>query len=370
MRAAAIVSVFALVFAGAVGPASAQRQAAPITFAGQDAGQGAAAAHPLLLASAPQALAGGDEDSYGYGGAPRRVSGAVMDIRRNAAPQNTAQPVLAAQPAPQAEQGGRPNWLEQERAGPPYQANGRWYVPTAEPGYEQTGTASWYGPQFHGQRTASGEVFDQEMLTAAHPTLPIPSLVQVTNLENGREVIVRVNDRGPFVGERLIDLSRRSAEVLGFEQQGQTRVHIRYLGPAPRQYDANNAARPAQPSAPRAPAAADMAQQDGPAQLTPAPAADQYVEAPSAPPAPAYAAAAPASGGYFVQIGAFADLSNAHRARETVSSAGPVNVDTRQTAAGAELFRVRMGPFASRGEAEAARVQVADLGYREAVLAR
>jgi rare lipoprotein A len=363
MRVIVFASVLAVAIAGAGSPALAQRQAAPITFAGQGG------APSVQLASAPQALAGGDEDSYGYGGAPRRSSGAVIDIRRsNAASYSApAQPTSVSQPAAIAEQGARPDWVEQERVGPPYQANGRWYVPTAEPGYEQTGTASWYGPQFHGQRTASGEMFDQEMLTAAHPTLPIPSLVQVTNLENGREVIVRVNDRGPFVGERLIDLSRRSAEVLGFEQQGQARVHIRYLGPAPRQYDANNAAPPAQPSAPRAPASADLAH-DGPAQLTPAPAEEQYVEAPSAPPAPVYAAA-PASGGYFVQIGAFSDLSNAHRVRETVSSAGPVNVDTRQSASG-ELFRVRMGPFASRDAAEAARVQVADLGYREAVLAR
>jgi rare lipoprotein A len=365
MRAALFASAFLVALAGAAVPALAQRAPAPITFAGQ----GSAEAQPMVLASAPEALAGGDEDSYGYGGAPRRASGPVIDIRRyNAGPQNAPAPQpmpVARQPA-QAEQGARPDWVEQERVGPPYQANGRWYVPTAEPGYEQTGTASWYGPQFHGQRTASGEMFDQEMLTAAHPTLPIPSLVQVTNLENGREVIVRVNDRGPFIGERLIDLSRRSAEVLGFEQQGQARVHIRYLGPAPRQYDANNVARPAQPSAPRAP---QMAQQDGPAQLTPEPAAEQYVEAPSAPPAPIYAAA-PQSGGYFVQIGAFSDLSNAHRVRETVASAAPVNVDTRQTASGVELFRVRMGPFASRDAAEAARVQVADLGYREAVLAR
>ncbi|MDX2277160.1 MAG: septal ring lytic transglycosylase RlpA family protein [Hyphomonadaceae bacterium] len=353
-----LVFASALVFAlGAAAPALAQRQPAPITFAGQGGAQ------PVMMASAPQALVGGDEDSYGYGGAPRAPSSAVIDIRRNAAPTPAQHSVPAPQPVA-AEQGERPAWLEQERVGPPYQANGRWYVPTAEPGYEQTGVASWYGPQFHGQRTASGEVFDQEALTAAHPTLPIPSLVQVTNLENGREIIVRVNDRGPFIGERLIDLSRRSAEVLGFEQQGQAQVRVRYLGPAPRPMSAEGAA-PVQP----APVAAGIAPQAGPMQLTREPAGEQYVEAPSAPPAPAYAAPAPVSGGYFVQIGAFSDLSNAHRVRETVSTAGPVNVDTRQTASG-ELFRVRMGPFLSREEAEAARMQVADLGYGEAVLAR
>lgn len=349
--------------AAAMTPAQAQPQSAPITFAGEGGGQ------PMVLASAPQALAGGDENSYGYGGAPQRGGGAVIDIRRNAsAPSNIPAPQQAvAQPA--AEQGGaRPAWLEQERVGPPYQANGRWYVPTAEPGYEQTGIASWYGPQFHGQRTATGEVFDQDALTAAHPTLPIPSLVQVTNLDNGREIIVRVNDRGPFVGDRLIDLSRRSAEVLGFEQQGQAHVRIRYLGPAPRPMNADAAPLPVPPP----PAPVQTAQQDGPLALTPYRAEDNSAanDAAYTVSEPAYAPPpAAASGGYFVQIGAFSDLSNAHRVRETVASAGPVNVDTRQTTSG-ELFRVRMGPFPSRDAAEAARIQVADLGYREAVLAR
>ena len=269
--------------------------------------------------------------------------------------------------APSAEQGA-PAWLERERVGPPYEANGRWYVPTAEPGYAQTGTASWYGPQFHGQRTASGEVFDQEALSAAHPTLPIPSLVQVTNLENGREIIVRVNDRGPFVGERLIDLSRRSAEVLGFEAQGQARVHVRYLGPAPRHVNGGVSATPAPAAllAPReAPPAGEFAQSEGPASLLPpAPLPYELAEQPLAPPV----AAPVQAGGYFVQVGAFSDLSNAHRVRASVAVAGPVNVDTRQSAAG-ELFRVRLGPYPSREEADNARLTLADLGYGGAMLA-
>src|SRR5690606_21466774 len=105
-----------------------------------------------------------------------------------------------------------------------------------------------------------------ESLTAAHPTLPIPSLVQVTNLENGREIIVRVNDRGPFVGERLIDLSRRSAEVLGFEQQGQAPVHVRYLGPAPRRGTSDAAQTAPAPQASRE-------AEEGPSSLRPASAA-------------------------------------------------------------------------------------------------
>jgi rare lipoprotein A len=265
----------------------------------------------------------------------------------------------------------RPQWLEEERVGPPYEAEGRWYVPTPEPGYEQTGTASWYGPTFHGQRTSSGEVFDEAAMTAAHPTLPLQSLVQVTNLENGREVMVRINDRGPFVGERLIDMSRGAAQVLGFESNGQARVHVRYLGPAPRRVDAGQgspAPNPAPPEGPRAHAA-----NEGPVSLTPVraePADDTLAGGPAEAPrqaAPTYATSA--AGGYFVQVGAFSDLANAHRVRDEVRSAGPVVVDVRQTATGGELFRVRVGPWNSREEADSARRSLANLGYGETIVA-
>src|SRR5690606_33753808 len=191
-----------------------------------------------------------------------------------------------------------------------------------------------------------------ESLTAAHPTLPIPSLVQVTNLENGREIIVRVNDRGPFVGERLIDLSRRSAEVLGFEQQGQARVHVRYLGPAPRRVTSD--------AAQTAPARqASREAEEGPISLLPASAAAapagerQMLGAPLGEPQRFTPHAAPVAGGFVVQVGAFSDLNNAHRVRDQAAAAGPVEVDVRTTASGAELFRVRVGPWGSREQAEA-----------------
>lgn len=97
----------------------------------------------------------------------------------------------------------------------------------------QVGVASWYGPGLDGARTASGELFDQDQLTAAHPSWPLQSLAQVTNLENGRQIMVRVNDRGPFAKDRLIDLSRAAARALGFEKDGEAKVAVRYLGPAP-----------------------------------------------------------------------------------------------------------------------------------------
>src|SRR5690242_5654464 len=117
------------------------------------------------------------------------------------------------------------------KIGQPYQIDGTWYYPAEDYSYDETGIASWYGTAFHGKDTANGEVFDQNALTAAHRTLPLPSIVEVTNLENGRTIDVRVNDRGPFARGRIIDLSRRSAQLLGFEQQGTAKVHVRVLVP-------------------------------------------------------------------------------------------------------------------------------------------
>ena len=100
----------------------------------------------------------------------------------------------------------------------PYQVRGRWYTPKEQPDYEEVGMASWYGDAFNGRPTSSGERFDMHQLTAAHKTLPLPGLVEVTNLENGRRLVVRVNDRGPFVDSRIIDLSREAAQELGMRK--------------------------------------------------------------------------------------------------------------------------------------------------------
>ena len=100
------------------------------------------------------------------------------------------------------------------KIGNPYKINGLWYYPKVDYDYTETGIASWYGPNFHGKTTANGENFDQNLISAAHRTLPLPSLVRVTNLENGRSIRVRVNDRGPFAHGRIIDMSRRGAQLL------------------------------------------------------------------------------------------------------------------------------------------------------------
>jgi rare lipoprotein A len=119
------------------------------------------------------------------------------------------------------------------QVGKPYKVAGKWYEPKVQPNYDKTGTASWYGPNFHGRLTANGEIYDQNMLSAAHPTLPLPSYVRVTNMSNGRSALVRVNDRGPFAHGRLIDLSSKTADVLQFKQQGTAKVRVEYVGKAP-----------------------------------------------------------------------------------------------------------------------------------------
>jgi rare lipoprotein A len=118
------------------------------------------------------------------------------------------------------------------KVGSPYKVNGHWYYPEVVSAYEATGIASWYGSSYHGRLTANGELYDMYALSAAHPTLQLPSVVRVTNLANGRSLVLRVNDRGPFVKDRLIDLSWAAARELGFERQGLARVHVVYLGNA------------------------------------------------------------------------------------------------------------------------------------------
>lgn len=113
--------------------------------------------------------------------------------------------------------------------GKPYQIAGYWYRPKTDPDYIRAGTASWYGPGFHGRLTANGEIFDMNSLTAAHPTMPLPSYARVTNVGNNRSVIVRVNDRGPFAHDRLIDLSKRTAQLLGFIHSGTAKVRVEYI---------------------------------------------------------------------------------------------------------------------------------------------
>ena len=114
----------------------------------------------------------------------------------------------------------------------PYRVEGRWYYPAPQPHYNEVGYASWYGDGYGCRVTADGEAMDPHALTAAHKTLPLPSMVEVTNLESGRKIMVRVNDRGPFAANRIIDLSHAAADRLGIYGKGTAKVRVKYVGPA------------------------------------------------------------------------------------------------------------------------------------------
>jgi len=214
----------------------------------------------------------------------------------------------------------------------PYQIRGRWYRPAEDPGYNQVGMASWYGDQFNGRPTATGERFDMHAMTAAHKTLPLPSMVEVTNMANGRTAVLRVNDRGPFVDDRIIDLSRGAAEDLGLLSRGVGEVRVRYLGPAPRLgggrlQQASMAARPALRPVERA----------------------NVLEASR----------------FWVQAGSFADPLAARLSAESLgggASVTPAEVDGRR------LFRVMVGPWSDANAAEQARLSIMARGVRDALL--
>jgi rare lipoprotein A len=249
--------------------------------------------------------------------------------------------------------------LAEPYAGPPYQVDGKWYVPTYEPNYDEVGIASWYGPTFHGKASASGEVFDENAMTAAHPTLPIPSLVRVTNLENGRSIVVRLNDRGPFVDDRIIDLSRAAGAALDMHGKGTAKVRVQYAGPAPA--EANSL--PFQPI---------QVQVSAPVIATP-PAPTPYVERQPLPPLASAPVAKPAQvedpRGYFLQAGSFADLGNAHALQGKLSAFGAVSVAAVQVN-GSEFYRVMVGPWSSRAEAEQAQSRLTSTGTKAIIVAR
>jgi rare lipoprotein A len=251
--------------------------------------------------------------------------------------------------------GGSPQ-VGHYKLGQPYKIRGRWYYPEYDPGYSRVGTASWYGADFHGLPTANGEVFDRKRITAAHPTLPLPSVARVTNLENGRVVDVRVNDRGPFVGDRLIDLSQAAARKLGFEGQGLAPVRVDFVGLA----DARGT--PPRPTVARAvPAAPPRVV----AASLPAPAAPAAVPAARA---IRVAAAAPASCPHdeqFVQVGAFADATQMRAAMRDVDGLDRVRVEPA-FAGGKAVVRVRLGPVPDAATAGRLLRQVAARGYTDA----
>jgi rare lipoprotein A len=275
------------------------------------------------------------------------------------------------------------------KANQPYVVFGKTYTPILDDRpLVQRGRGSWYGRKFHGQRTSSGEPYDMFAMTAAHPTLPIPSYVRVTNLANGNRVIVKVNDRGPFHSDRIIDLSYTAAYKLGYLGSGSANLQVERLLPDEiRQMEAARrdgnggggtqlaAASNAAPAGALVPVAASPAQlaaapQPGEAsgvnapdtaavstEAVPMPQASVSVEAAPlpaavAPPAPQPSAqTSPAAGGFYVQLGAFSRAENAQAVRQRFAQSGLPSVDMAQANG---IYRVFGGPYASRAEAESA----------------
>ncbi len=246
------------------------------------------------------------------------------------------------------------------KIGKPYQVKGVWYYPHEDPKYDQTGIASWYGEPFHGRRTANGEIYDMNDLTAAHKTLPMPVRVRVTNLGNGRSIVLKVNDRGPFVHGRIIDVSRRAAQLLGFYKQGTAKVRVTIIDQPKTQVVAKRAVTPpeqrnALPALPRGNVIAQtLAPPPGLKSTSSAPASGSGkvrianagpLTAPTSKPEQVeQRPVGPSS--IFVQAGAFAVAQNASRLQARLAYIAPsriINVFIK----GQEMFRVHLGPLPS-----------------------
>jgi rare lipoprotein A len=269
------------------------------------------------------------------------------------------------------------------KVGQPYQINGTWYYPAEDFAYDETGIASWYGQEFHGKYTANGEVFDLNALTAAHRTLPMPSIVQVTNLENGRSIELRVNDRGPYARGRIIDVSRRAAQLLGFEGQGTAKVRVKILVPesiqvaslarrngAEDRFAADQArAAPVapvvvQPLAPLPGVRVASAEPPPMPPLAAAPVSPPPVIAP--PPLPEKVAVVPVKPTQiYIQAGAFALAGNAMKVKSRLEPIGPVKVQGARVN-GIDVYRVRLGPIGSVDDADKMLERVVATGLADA----
>jgi rare lipoprotein A len=266
------------------------------------------------------------------------------------------------------------------KVGTPYKIDGVWYYPAEDFGYVESGVASWYGEKFHGKTTANGEIYDMNGLSAAHRTLPMPSLVRVTNLENGRSINLRVNDRGPFARGRIIDLSRRAAQLLGFELRGTAKVRVEILEAESRQAGliaqgrTTGADEVVVAAAPRVAVTAQPLPLAGSGEaVAPPPPAPSASVATAAPPKVVAESAVTETvtvqpirtSQIYVQAGAYALFDNANRTRARLSGLGPTTVE-QVDQPDTTLFRVRVGPVGSVAEADRMLAVIAGAGYPEA----
>ncbi len=259
------------------------------------------------------------------------------------------------------------------KVGNPYTIDGVSYTPVEEFNRVETGVASWYGPGFHSRPTANGERYDQEDRTAAHRTLQMPSIVRVTNLDNGRSTVVRINDRGPYARNRVIDLSRTAAQELDMIRTGTARVRIEQLpaesrlvkdvalgggGPA----EQNEAVARLASGRPAPAPAAQPAVATAPV-VTAEPARPTIASLAGTAPAPA--AVPSPSGGFYVQTGAFSTVDSAERQRGLVRSYGASEI-FQASAAGRDVYRVRLGPYTTPDAAGIVADRLKRSGYGDA----
>ena len=259
------------------------------------------------------------------------------------------------------------------KVGNPYEVKGVWYYPERNLNYDETGIASWYGDEFAGRLTANGEIFEPDIVSAAHKTLPMPSAVRVINLENGRSLVVRINDRGPFVSGRIIDLSREAARLLGFKKQGIARVRVQILaeeslrlereakkGNFPQIGGQAAIAKP-QTSA----AAVPTVSLNSNAKKKPKQQTVSAIDLLSSNRTTEVIELNPVDTTIFIQVGAFGELGNAEVVRDRIKNIGKVEISSFDDG-GKLIHRVRMGPFKDVVKADRALNDVIESGYRGA----
>ncbi len=334
------------VYYGNNGPRAGQETDTPLAFSSSTAAIGSQAARQYAALPEPvmpepqyfkdQAITPGGFDA-------RATAARVAEQRANAIPQPirvTATTPTVAQPV------GRPLTLSRVNAN---------HDATMS---EETGKAGVYADGFEGRPTANGEIFDGSAMTAAHPTLPLPSLVQVINQSNDREIVVRVNDRGPFAGGRIMDLSERAADMLGIRGEQTANVRVRYLGPAPVKQVPQLAAR--------------IVQEESLAAVVIAPAQSIAFKEPSlgvADPVPTMPAppVKVSNGNVFIQAGSFADIGNAQRLTQALGRQLPVEIQEARVRS-ADYFRVMIGPFQTREQAEVYRAHLRQSGIIDGLI--
>lgn len=252
------------------------------------------------------------------------------------------------------------------KVGAPYKIDDRWYAPKVDEAYDEEGVASWYGDDFHGKLTANGEIFDKRRLSAAHKTLPMPTLVEVQNLGNGNRIIVRVNDRGPFKGDRVIDLSHAAATELGFAGEGLARVRVKYLG----ETDIAGLA-PLPGERPPAALANRASQAHSPILASADDGADPLGDliARAAGPVKARSVGAPKAADIWVELASVEDISAIEQMRFDFTDLGPITVQSGD-ARGQKMQSLRIGPFIDEAIAVASLSRVKAAGFGGARIVR